>query len=114
LFDVSVAAARDVGLLAHCNLEKSRLGCIDSTGMEAGHVSHYFTRRTKRKQRTFPKILTVIHAASHVCLEMATGKGPSPDDRQFHDVAADAHAREPFKMLASHDRPLRVSLAISV
>jgi transposase len=97
---VSVAEARDVGLLTQTGQDKSRLGCIDSTGMEAGRVSHYFTRRTKRKQRKFPKILAVIHAASHLCLGMVPGSGPSPDDPQFHRVAADAHAREPFKMLA--------------
>jgi transposase len=31
---------------------------------------------------------------------MIPGIGPSPEDPQFHRVAADAHARQAFKMLA--------------
>ena len=61
--------------------------------MEAGHVSSYFTRRTGRKKRKFPKLWAVVAAASHVCLGMIPGTGPTPDDPQFHRVAAQAHAR---------------------
>lgn len=69
--------------------------------MEAGHVSHYFTRRTGRKQRKFPKFWAVVSTATHVCLSMASGVGPSPDDPKFHRVAADAHARNSFAALTA-------------
>lgn len=69
--------------------------------MEAGHVSSYFTRRSGRKKRKFPKLWAVVAAASHVCLGMVPGTGPTPDDPQFHRVAREAHAREPFKALAA-------------
>lgn len=99
---MSVAAARDVGLLRRDDRQdKTRLAACDSTGMEAGHVSTYFTRRTGRKKRKFPKLWAVVAAASHVCLAMVPGTGPTPDDPQFHRVAADAHAREPFAALAA-------------
>lgn len=99
---MSVAAARDAGLLRRDERQdKARLAACDSTGMEAGHVSTYFTRRTGRRKRKFPKFWAVVAAASHVCLGMVPGTGPTPDDAQFHRVAADAHAREPFAALAA-------------
>jgi Transposase DDE domain len=103
LFNVNIEQARQAGLLecsGHDETDKTRLGCIDSTGMEARHVSYYFTRRSGRKQRKFPKFWAVVHAASHVCLGMVPGVGPSPDDLQFHRVAAEAHARQRFDALA--------------
>lgn len=98
---MSVRQARDVGLLEQGEDDKTKLADCDSTGMEAGRVSHYFTRRTGRKKRKFPKFWAVVSAARHVCLAMIPGIGPSPDDPKFHRVAADAHARHPFKALAA-------------
>ena len=94
--------AREVGLLSESSDDdKTRLATCDSTGMEAGHVSHYFTRRTGRKQRKFPKFWAVVQTATHFCLAMIPGTGPSPDDPKFHQVAADAYARHPFRALAA-------------
>jgi transposase len=101
LFDVSVERAREAGLLDQTTADKTALATCDSTGMEAGQVSHYFTRRSGKKQRKFPKFWAVVQAASHVCLAMVPGKGPSPDDPQFHRVAREAHAREAFLALAA-------------
>ena len=102
LFNVSVERAREAGLLRQDpDEDKTRLADCDSTGMEAGHVSHYFTRRTKRKQRKFPKFWAVVQAATHVCLAMVPGTGPSPDDPKFHRVAKEAHEREKFAALAA-------------
>lgn len=99
---MSVVAARDVGLLRRDDHDdKTRLATCDSTGMEAGHVSSYFTRRTGRKKRKFPKLWAVVQAASHLCLGMVPGIGPTPDDPQFHRVAQQAHTREPFRALAA-------------
>jgi hypothetical protein len=98
---MSVDQARAAGLLEQSDDDKTRLATCDSTGMEAGKVSHYFTRRTGRKQRKFPKFWAVVQAACHVCLGMLPGSGPSPDDPQFHRVASDAHARQPFAALAA-------------
>jgi len=93
--------ARDVGLIrSREGDDKTRLACIDSTGLESNKVSTYFTRRTGRKQRKFPKLWAVVQAASHLCLGIVPGIGPSTDDPKFHRVAAEAHAREPFKALA--------------
>lgn len=100
-FEVSVQQVRAAGLLRETKDDKTRLATCDSTGMEAGHVWHYFTRRTKRKQRKFPKFWAVVQAVSHVCLGMIPGTGPSPDDLKFHQVAADAQARHGYKALAA-------------
>jgi hypothetical protein len=102
LFTISVEQARAAGLLKPDEQDdKTRLAACDSTGMEAGHVSYYFTHRSKQKKRKFPKFWAVVAAATHVCLAMVPGVGPSPDDPQFHRVAREAHAREPFKALAA-------------
>jgi transposase len=97
-----VAAARGAGLLRRGGRDdKGDLAACDSTGMEAGHVSTYFGKRSKRTYRKFPKLWAVVAAASHVCLGMVPGTGPTPDDPQFHRVAAASHARHRFKALAA-------------
>ena len=99
---MSVAAAREAGLLDRDDADdRTRLAAADATGMEAGKVSTYYTRRTGRRKRAFPKFWAVVAAASHVCLSVATGTGPCADDRPFRRLAADAHAREPFAALAA-------------
>ena len=95
-----MSQARDVGLLDQSD-DKSKLASCDSTGMESGRVSYYFTRRSGQKKRKFPKLWAVVQAARHVCLAIVPGIGPSPDDPKFHRVARDAHARHPFKALAA-------------
>ncbi len=99
---MSIADARRAGLLQRdAKNDKTQMATCDSTGMEAGHVSTYFTRRTGRKKRKFPKLWAVVAAASHLCLGMVPGTGPTPDDPQFHRVAAEAHGRHPFRALAA-------------
>ena len=102
MFTATVERAREAGLLKQDQRDdKTRLGTCDSTGMEAGHVSHYYTRRSGQKRRKFPKFWAVVAAATHLCLAIVPGIGPSPDDPQFHRVAREAHAREPFAALAA-------------
>jgi hypothetical protein len=102
LFTATVERAREAKLLEQDPRDdKTRLGACDSTGMEAGHVSHYFTRRSGQKKRKFPKFWAVVQTASHLCLGMVPGTGPCPDDLQFHRVASEAHGREPFAALAA-------------
>jgi len=96
LLDALIARARDCGLIG----EQSELAAIDSTGLEAGHVSSYFGQRCKRKYHRFPKFWAVIDAARHLCLSIVPGVGPSPDDPRFHQAAQEAHDRHGFKALA--------------
>lgn len=99
---MSVQQARAAGLLhQRHDDEKTLLATCDSTGMEAGRVSYYFTRRSGRKKRRFPKFWAVVAAARHVCLAMLPGIGPGPDDPKFHRVARQARARHAFKALAA-------------
>jgi len=98
---VTIERARAVGLLECGDQDKTKLAACDSTGMEAGHVSTYFGKRCKRKYRRFPKFWAVVTVASHVCLSMVPGTGPTPDDPQFHRVARQARDRHPFRALAA-------------
>jgi hypothetical protein len=96
LLDAIIARARDRGLID----EQSQLAAIDSTGLEASHVSSYFAQRCRRKYHRFPKFWAVIDAARHLCLSIVPGVGPSPDDPRFHQAAQEAHDRHGFKALA--------------
>ncbi len=60
---------------------------VDSTGMQAGHVSPYFVRRRSRVEniwqtttyRRFPKLAIACDTQSHLILSMHTSRGPRPD-----------------------------------
>ena len=68
------------------------LAAIDSTGMEAGHVSRYFVRRKRSKQletweetsyKRFPKLAVVGDCKTHLILSAITTRGPTVDVNQF-------------------------------
>lgn len=67
--------------------------------MTTGRASLYYTRRTGRRRRRFPKISAVVDVSSHLVLGVLVDRGPKPDDIEFHRVARQAHARHPFKAL---------------
>jgi hypothetical protein len=43
--------------------------------------------------RRFPKLWAAVHAGSHVCLAVACGVGPGPDDPKFARLSGDAKRR---------------------
>lgn len=72
--------------------KKIELAAIDSTGLEAGHISRYFVRRKRSKQlqtyentyyRRWPKLSIVCDCRNHMILSAITTRGPSVDVNQF-------------------------------
>jgi transposase len=103
LLDHTVARARALKLIAaDARDDKTQLVAADATGMESRHTSTYFGKRSGRKLRRFPKFWAVVHAASHVCLALACGGGPGPDDPRFAPIVRDARRRmDDFKVLTA-------------
>ena len=69
-----------------------QLAAVDSTGLEAGHISRYFVRRKRSKQlqtheetyyKRFPKLAIICDCKNHLILSAITTRGPSPDINQF-------------------------------
>ena len=79
--------------------KKARQVAIDSTGYDGGHVSHYYARRSGRKQRHFPKFTALCDTKSHLYLSGLMTQGPYPDDREFAAVAREGSALHPFDEL---------------
>jgi len=71
----------------------------DSTGLDSSRRSEYFGRRSGVKKRHFPKVSQVVDTATHLSLACISERGPGPDDLVFHDLARQAHRRQPFKLL---------------
>ena len=80
--------------LLYSTIEKSviELAAVDSTGLEAGHISRYFVRRKRSKQlenyeethyKRFPKLAVVCDCQNHLILSAITTRGPSVDVNQF-------------------------------
>jgi len=68
------------------------LAAIDSTGLEAGHISRYYVRRKRSKQlktyestyyRRWPKLSIICDCCNHLILSAITTRGPSVDVNQF-------------------------------
>ncbi len=83
--------------LLHSTVEQSAidLAAMDSTGLEAGHISQYFVRRKRSKQleieeetyyKRFPKLAVVCNCKNHLILSAITTRGPSVDINQFYDT----------------------------
>jgi transposase len=75
-----------------CEDKHVALAAIDSTGLEAGHISRYFVQRKRSKEsqtventtyRRFPKLAVVCDCFNHMILSMFTARGPSVDINQF-------------------------------
>ena len=80
--------------LLHATIDRSTvdLAAVDSTGLEAGHISRYFVRRKRSKQleayeetqyKRFPKLAVVCDCKNHLILSAITTRGPSVDVNQF-------------------------------
>jgi hypothetical protein len=72
--------------------KKIPLVALDSTGLEARHISRYFVRRKRSKQleeyeeteyKRFPKLAVVCDCKTHLILSVLTTRGPSVDINQF-------------------------------
>ena len=68
------------------------LGAIDSTGLEAHHISRYFVSRRRSKglqgsentyRRRWPKLAILCDCRNHAILSVITTRGPSVDINQF-------------------------------
>jgi len=94
-------------LLNACNAEKMlqrtitivfrrrrtvELAAMDSTGLDARHISSYFVRRRRSKQpevleettyTRWPKLAVVCDCRTHLILSVITTRGPSVDVNQF-------------------------------
>jgi len=86
------------------------LAALDSTGLEARHVSRYFVLRKRSKQlqtleettyKRFPKLAMICDCRTHLILSMIPTRGPSVDVNQF---------RRPLDRAARH-MPIRHLLA---
>ena len=69
-----------------------KLAAMDSTGLEAHHISRYFVWRKRSKQlpthestyyRRWPKLGMVCDCPSHAILSVITARGPGVDVDQF-------------------------------
>jgi hypothetical protein len=73
---------------------KIELAAIDSTGLEAGHISPYFVRRRSRvpqmwqttQYTRFPKLAVIGDCKTHLILGAVTTRGPSVDVNQFRQL----------------------------
>jgi hypothetical protein len=72
-----------------------RLAAMDSTGLEAHHVSRYFVSRTRCKAlqirentyyRRYPKLAILCDCRTHAILSVITARGPGVDVNQFAKI----------------------------
>ena len=79
-----------------------KLAAMDSTGMEARHISRYFVRRRRSKQlqmqeettyKRFPKLAIVCDCQTHLILSVITTRGPSVDVNQLRRTLKPAAQR---------------------
>ena len=79
--------------------KKIKLAAVDSTGLEARHISKYFVRRKRVKQfetyeetyyRRWPKLAVVCDCSNHMVLSILTTRGPGVDINQFEKILTPA------------------------
>lgn len=67
-----------------CKRRKVKLAAVDSTGLEARHISKYFVRRKRVKQletyeetyyRRWPKLAVVCDCSNHMVLSLLAARG---------------------------------------
>ncbi len=105
----SLDRARELGPLGHEH--EDRTAAIDATGLEVGHASLHFRRRTGRLDRdarhaAWPKLTAVFQAGSQFIGGIVTSRGPSQDSPEsgpaMRQAAANLH---PLRVVADkgHD-----------
>ena len=79
--------------------KKIKLAAVDSTGLEARHISKYFVRRKRSKQletyektyyRRWPKLALTCDCSNHLVLSAVTVRGPGVDINQFERIVTPA------------------------
>lgn len=79
--------------------KKIKLAAVDSTGLEARHISKYFVRRKRVKQleiyentvyRRWPKLAVICDCSNHMILSVLTIRGPGVDVNQFEKILTPA------------------------
>jgi hypothetical protein len=78
--------------------ESVDLAAVDSTGLEAGHTSHYYVKRRSRvpamwqttTYRRYPKLSVVCDCNTHLILSSVPRRGPCPDVAQLLTTLAPA------------------------
>jgi hypothetical protein len=79
--------------------KKIQLAAVDSTGLEARHISKYFVRRKRVKQleiyentyyRRWPKLGISCDCSNHMVLSAITVRGPGVDVNQFERIVTPA------------------------
>jgi hypothetical protein len=82
--------------------KKIKLAAVDSTGLEARHISKYFVRRKRVKHleiyeethyRRWPKLAVVCDCSNHMVLSVLTTRGPGVDINQFVKILTPAAAK---------------------
>jgi len=85
-----------------CKKRKIKLAAVDSTGLEARHISKYFVRRKRAKQletyeetyyRRWPKLAVVCDCSNHMVLSVLAVRGPGVDVNQFEKILTPAAAK---------------------
>ena len=78
---------------------KIERSAVDSTGLQAGHISRYYVRRKRSKQletheethyRRWPKLGISCDCDNHLILSAITVRGPGVDINQFERLLAPA------------------------
>jgi hypothetical protein len=81
------------------NDKKITLAAVDSTGLQAGHISRYFVRRKRSKQletyenthyRRWPKLALSCDCSNHLVLSAITVRGPGVDVNHFERIVTPA------------------------
>lgn len=103
-----VVEAVQTATLALCRKAKllkrrTKLGAIDSTGMETRHASAYYTRRCKRHKghykHRYPKLSAVCDTANHLILGIVIDRGPKPDAIEDEQTLRAALGHQPIDTL---------------
>lgn len=83
-------------------INKIKLAAIDSTGLEARHISKYFVLRKRVKEleiyekahyRRWPKLAICCDCSNHLILSAITVRGPGVDINQFEKILTTAAAK---------------------
>ena len=97
MLDAVLQLARERGLLA----QSSALVAVDSTGLEARHISHYYGKRCGRRMTYYAKLSAVCDTLTHLILWAIAERGPNCDHMQFRPAVLAAYQLQPFEHLVA-------------
>jgi hypothetical protein len=101
--DAMLDAVLDLCRRAKILPKRSKQAAMDSTGLEARHVSVYFTKRCQRHaahyKSRYPKLSAVCDIRNHLILGTVIDRGPKPDPVEAEAALHDAWNRQTFSTL---------------